>query len=52
MDSALGHCVLRVVHLLLLLAVVAPWHVEKQAEQRLVSDTAELGVGWKVLLEA
>lgn len=42
MYSARAHDVSRVVHLPLLLAVVVPKHVGKQAVQRQVADTAAL----------
>ena len=50
--SGRGHFVSRVVHLSLLLAVVATWHVEQQVVQRLVFDTAVLAVDLEALPEA
>ena len=41
----------RVVHLLLLLDVDAPWHVETQAVQRLEADMTVLGFDWAALPE-
>lgn len=52
MYSAWGHDVSRVVHLSLLLAVVVPKHVEKQAVQMLVADTAGLEFDWEAAHEA
>ena len=51
MHSAWGPDVSRVV-LPLLLAVVVPKHVGKQAVQRLVADTAVLDFDWEASREA